>query len=328
MLFATGRTALKVVAEAIAARRPGRPFLLPAYLCESVLQPFLELNLDVELYRVDGRLRLDPSDLRAKVDALHPAAVLFIDYFGFPPDAGAADALAAARESSLLVEDCVPGSLIESTDAPVGIIGDVVLTSFVKYLPVPDGALVIDRAQLGLPEPPPADGALVARRVAAQLLRRDRALEDVYLRVMRSIEESLDARVPEAGASDLTLRLLAGLDLRAALERRRRNFEALLASLPAPLEPLYRELPDRVSPLAFPVRVPGGRRDALRSALIAREVYCAVHWPLPRRVDAGEFPDSALLADEILSFPIDQRYDDDDMALVAQRAADALREVS
>jgi dTDP-4-amino-4,6-dideoxygalactose transaminase len=323
----SGRTALKVAGQAISAERPGRPFLLPAYLCESVVQPFRELGLPVHFYRVGGDLRLDVHDLTAKVRSVRPAAVLFINYFGFPVDAAAAEALRAARSVCRVIEDCASGSLIESAEPPVGTIGDVVLTSFCKYLPVPDGGLLIDRAGLGLPNLPPGESEFLPRRLAALLLRRDRELESVYLELVKSAETALDVHVPHAGASLLSRRLLAALDLGEVMGRRRRNFVALSSSLPSELEPLYAELPPGVSPLTFPVRVPNGRRDALRQALFDRSVYCAVRWPLPSAVDRSEFEDAARLSEEILGFPIDQRYDEEDMAIVAGRATDAWKEV-
>jgi hypothetical protein len=323
LFVASGRTALKVAAQAISAERPGRPFLLPSYLCESVIQPFRELGLPFHFYGVGKDLRLDVNDLTAKVRSLHPAAVLFINYFGFPVDAAAAEALRAARSVCRVIEDCAAGSLIESAEPPVGTIGDVVLTSFCKYLPVPDGGLLIDRAHIGLPSLPQDEGDFVPRRLAALLLRRDRELESVYLELVESAEAALDVHVPNAAASLLSRRLLAAADLGEVIARRRRNFVALSDALPSELEPLYSELPSGVSPLAFAVRVPNGRRDVLRQALFDCSVYCSVRWPIPSAVDRSEFPDTAQLSQEILGFPIDQRYDEEAMAVVAGRAEEA-----
>jgi hypothetical protein len=42
--------------------------------------------------------------------------------------------------------------------------------------------------------------------------------------------------------------------------------------------------------------------------LVANRVYPPVHWDFPKEVDLESFPESARLAKEELTLPIDQRY--------------------
>lgn len=49
-------------------------------------------------------------------------------------------------------------------------------------------------------------------------------------------------------------------------------------------------------------------RDALRCRLMEHRIYCAVHWPFDG-VQADERPLARKLAAQMLSLPIDQRYD-------------------
>src|SRR5205823_3969221 len=82
----------------------------------------------------DLRPRLD--ELERSVESQSPAAILVVNYFGFPPAPEDAARFRALRERCLVVEDCVQGSLVELPDAAGGAIGDAVFTSFRKYLPV------------------------------------------------------------------------------------------------------------------------------------------------------------------------------------------------
>ena len=86
----------------------------------------------------------------------------------------------------------------------------------------------------------------------------------------------------------------------------------------------YLSVPDGVSPLAFPVRVARGARDRIRRDLASARVFCPVHWPLPPGV-AGDYPASARLSAEMLSLPVDQRYDADAMDELVRRVAFACR---
>jgi hypothetical protein len=93
--------------------------------------------------------------------------------------------------------------------------------------------------------------------------------------------------------------------------RRRANWEVLAVRLGDVA--VFPRLPAEVVPLGFPVRAP--RRDAIRQALFAQEIYPPVHWPLPGVPE--RFADSHLLAAEIMTLPCDQRYGPAEMERMA-----------
>jgi dTDP-4-amino-4,6-dideoxygalactose transaminase len=322
----SGRTALAILAE----EAPG-PWLLPAYLCESVLQPLRQAGIPFDFYPVGGDFRPRLDELERSVESQSPAAVLVVDYFGFPPSVDDAARLGALREACLVVEDCVQGSLVELPDAAGGAIGNAVFTSFRKYLPVPDGGLLTGVTPRRLP---PAAASL-RERLLGQLLRgawvsglaEGPQVEAVFLALLEAGEASLDEELPLEATSRLSERLIAGLDLAEAALRRRANFVGLSEALEGSeaVTPILRELPAGVSPLAFPVRVGGGRRDTLRAELVRRQIFCPVHWPLPPEIDAGRFPEEHRLSAEMLGLPLDQRYEPADMHRLADELAAAWR---
>ncbi len=322
----SGRVALALVAE----RAPGI-WLLPAYICDTALQPLQRAGIEIEFYAVGADLRPRLDELERAVEEQSPAAVLVVDYFGFPPPE--AERLGALRGRTLVVEDCVHGALLELPDHAGGRIGDVAFTAFRKYLPLPDGGVLLGVEPRELP---PAAGPGVRARLLGQLLRGSAIAgelgydetEPIFLDLLRTGEDAL-ADPELTGTSTVSERLLATIDLAASAEQRRANYAALLDALPAPLEPLFGELPAGVSPLLLSVTVPEGRRDALRAALIRRRVYCPVHWaPLPPEIDPERFPDEHRLSREILGLPIDQRYEPADMQRLARQLAQAWRELT
>src|SRR5438874_8824495 len=120
-----------------------------------------------EFYLVGGDLWPLLDELERSVESQSPAAILVVNYFGFPPAPEDAARFRALREPCLVVEDCVQGSLVELPDAAGGTIGDAVFTSFRKYLPVPDGGLLTGAATRPLP---PAAASL-RKRLLGQFLR-------------------------------------------------------------------------------------------------------------------------------------------------------------
>jgi dTDP-4-amino-4,6-dideoxygalactose transaminase len=298
-----------------------------------VLQPFREEGVPVDFFRVRADLSIDPEHLEQQARAVRPAGVLFINYFGFPPSPEAREVLLRLRGRCRVIEDCAHGSFLEGAGPAVGQTGDFVLTSFRKYLPVPDGGLVVNRTELSLPPLPEPQGRFARYRLLAKYLRgeflndgcREGRLEDAYLFLFAEAERELDGAVPLEAMSAASEAVLAGTDLADVREQRRRNYAFLLRqfaeaprlrSVGAPLLP---ELPPGVSPLVFPLRVAAGRRDALRRGLIARRVFCPVHWRLPEEIDPGRFGESVRLSHECLGLPIDQRYAEEDLRGLVRR---------
>lgn len=298
----TGRSALTLVLADWRRRRPGATTVwLPHYVCPSV----------VDAARASGFRLARYDDLPGQEGVLPPAGdddiVLAVHYFGFPNPA--ISGLGPRRWA--LIEDAVQAAYT----AGIGATGDYVIASLRKWWPAPDGAVAGARntwaVAAGLLPP---DEAFVSRRLAAKLLRGTVSSEDRFLGWIAGSEADLPPAVPRQ-VSWLSETLLAVADAAEAAARRRTNWIVLADGL-AGVMPVFPDLPDGVVPLAFPVIVPGGRRDALRRHLAARAIFCPIHW-----ADLIDPPPSArALADGILSLPVDQRYGAADM----RRILDAL----
>ena len=174
----SARTGLRLIARAIQEYRGG-PVLLPAYLCPAMIQPFQAEGLAVEFYPIGADLTVDVATLMGLVQMARPGAVLFVNYFGFLVSPMVQAALQEIKKRSWLIEDCVQGSLIEQSSSVVGHLGDFIVTSFRKYLPVPDGGLVINRTAAVFPALSPAAGPFVRYRLLGKLLRAEFLQGDV-----------------------------------------------------------------------------------------------------------------------------------------------------
>jgi len=330
----SGRTALRLILQAIKGSSTGgnHCIALPSYLCDSLLDPCRLEGFRPVFYGVNQALRIQAASLRDTVQRHEPAAVLFINYFGFPRNREEIAALRGVGNRTILIEDCVQGSLLESASPPVGATGDFVFTSYRKYLPVPDGGLLINRSRLGIPALPATCGMalrITAKVLAGKLLRgqREAGDEPVYLELFREAEEQLAAQVPLISASKVSCGLVSGL--REGMMRRRSNFRYLSRAFKRSNafrrigSPLFHHLSNGVSPLVFPIQVFGGRRDSLRAALCRQEIYCPIHWKLPASILPSKFPASHHLAEVMLGLPIDQRYASRDMARILQALLDS-----
>jgi len=328
----SGRTGLKLVAQILKASSNGS-CLLPSYLCSSMIRPFDDEGAVVEFYRVNADLTIDVEDLESRVRSTRPSSVLFVNYFGFPVSDREAETLRRIKQHCWVIEDCAHGSLIERGDPIVGGIGHFVVTSFRKYLPVPDGGLVINWTDLPMPQLPAPTGSFVRHRVLAKSLRHEYLhggldqpeLEDAYLSLFSAAETRLDSDVPMHAMSAISERLMSAMDVPAVMDCRRRNYNFLLQAFnELPLLktvgiPIRTDLPDGVSPLVFPIRVNETKRDLLRRELASCRVFCPIHWPLPSDISENRYPEAYELSRQILGLPIDQRYGEDDMQSLVER---------
>ena len=336
----SGRTGIKLVAQMVMERSKGIG-LLPAYLCSSMIQPFRELGVPVDFYKINSDLTIDLGDLLRLVETLRPSSLLFVNYFGFPVSQAEAATLREIKDRCWVIEDCVQGSLIEQEVPVVGGIGHFVITSFRKYLPVPDGGLVINRTDMALPHLPPPTGLFARYRLLGKLLRFEYMrnslnlpeLEAAYFALFAAGERELDTGAPLHAMSPLSERLLGMTDLSAAMTQRRRNYSFLLRAFAEEPQlksigvPVLTDLPSGVSPLVFPIRVAGGRRDVLRQKLVSLRAFCPAHWPWPSAIKAGRFPEAFRLSHQMLGLPIDQRYVEEDMESLIARLLRAWDEI-
>lgn len=130
------------------------------------------------------------------------------------------------------------------------------------------------------------------------------------------INQSREAseHVSQGRMSRLSRELLTRLQPQPIADRRRENFRILAGKLEQIMF-----LPDRQPafvPLGFPVRLRETLRNQVRSDLIAKGIFPALHWIDPPSPPA--FTVAHTLASELLTLPCDQRYQPSDMERLAQ----------
>jgi dTDP-4-amino-4,6-dideoxygalactose transaminase len=321
VFLSSGRGALRLIAKGLKARK-GDEVLLPSYLCKEVVKPFRDELLKLKFYKVDETLRVDIDDLRNKVGR-KTRALLFIHYFGFPQTA-TRKIKSLCEGRIFVIEDLVQSFLTRHQGKVLGSIGDATVSSYRKWIPIPDGALLgINNTSFHTPPVKrilPDKNLYVRSRLRGlelkgSCLKQPTFSKETFRRLFLSADKLLDTTPVEM--SDHSRRMLSKFDFDAIISRRRANFCYLLSHLvdfkSAP--PFYRKLPAGVCPLGFPILAED--RDGLKKMLIKNRIYPPIHWKLPSEVDKEEFSASWQISKHILTIPIDQRYKTEDMQFVA-----------
>jgi hypothetical protein len=287
------------LAEALAlAGARGGAVLLPEFICRDVLSAVAAAGAEPAFFPVNAALS------PAQDPALWPAAaaVLAVDYFGFPADL-APFAAYARRAGAVVIEDAAhalfsrdEGGRLLGTRAPLG------LLSLRKSLPLPNGGALL-AADPALAERLPAQrpfapapglrprlkaaarpllGLLGARAAHAGLTALRALRGDAGGHVASDPGSERELPVPAAPCAELAAPLVCADP--AAEARRRRALWALCDGLArrAGLAPVFASLPDGAVPYAYALRAPD---LAAARAVFADAGLTTLPWPdLPAAV--------------------------------------------
>jgi len=300
LLLATARSAIALLARNL---RP-KTVWLPSYLCGVVMEAFPSSLLNVRFYPIDQKLGIAEEDWLSDIQTND--LVLFIDYFGFQQWA---DWGAEARgRGAWVVQDAAQALLSEHLNKP----SHYVVFSPRKFVGVPEGGILLALNGSELPKVnltyPPAQWWMEATR--ASILRADfdrHGGEQKWFEIFQKTEAN--GPLKPFRMSDLSLMILKNaVNWQRVSKQRRDNYKFLASGLGEIA--LFPELPSGIVPLGFPIRLK--ERDRIRETLFTKKIYPQVHWSI-----AGFVPDAFVashrLANEIMTLPCDQRYDESDM---------------
>ncbi len=281
--LSTGRACLTAMLQHL---RPACVHV-PYYTCNTVFQPFVDLDIPIRLYAVDARFRpLDLPVLKAG------EFILWTNYFGL---CGRTTKQLVARYGSRLLIDDSHAFFSGRHD------GLWSFTSARKYFGVPDGAFLFAPVELAV-DAPRFDRAFVRH---AELRRVGKYAEAE--RAYTKYERTLDASIRRISAIGETL--LRGCDAGRAARIRRENFAVVHARLAA-TNRIAVEMAEDDIPFCYPY-LP--ERTANRAVLYRRNIFVPTLWTdaISRAVDG--FSWERYVGKFLLPLPIDHRYGADDM---------------
>ena len=272
------------------ARRPSR-LHLPAYLCDSMLEPLRQAAVEPAFYNIDDALEIADEPALGAGECL-----LYVNYFGLKTDT--CRRLAARYGPALIVDNS------QAFFAPPA---DCLATLYSprKFCGVADGGYLYSDASLDI---------ALERDVSYDSMRHlagrvDLDASSFYAEFCAS-EQRLSGR-PLRRMSALTEALLNGIDHDHARRTRQHNFRFLHAALGA-ANRLHIDAAGVEAPMVYPLLASD---PALRQRLIAQKVYVATYWKeVLRRGEASALERE--LVDCLVALPIDQRYGPREMQAV------------
>ncbi|PIQ23296.1 hypothetical protein COW36_08110 [bacterium (Candidatus Blackallbacteria) CG17_big_fil_post_rev_8_21_14_2_50_48_46] len=310
------RSALYLLIQSLKPER----IWLPSFICPQLIDAVSE-QVKISFYEIDQTLK--PVHLRWTQKLRSDDLVLCPIYFGMLPSTAFIQALQDSPAS--MVVDAAQGLFVKSL-FPDG----YTLYSPRKWLGIPDGGVLTGpRISLKFNELPPPPAVPWLKMQKALLLRRDfdfKGKHDIQLQAewfhLYQRAETEQKTGAYAMSSHSRAILNHAVNYSEIARIRRENFKYLLDQIPDLA--VFKELPEQAVPLGFPIQTP--QRDKLQHSLAKAQIYCPVHWRLENRIPS-EFQNSHLLSEQILTLPIDQRYQEQEMHYLLKHLLKSLKSV-
>lgn len=296
--FDSGRSALRFLLNNLNIEGT---YLLPEYICESVIECFPTNK--VRFYRVSDSFVADVDDIKEKTD-LQTGIIYVMHYYGMLQPLSVLEKIQEiAHERDITIVEDITHSIFTSLKT----IGDYVIGSLRKWMPIPDGGLLLSNKHFDLTSlEKQLDNSKIYGMILKQLyLEKKLDCNSHYRQLFIESEQRLDRQKRILAISDLSLFLLKCVDSHNLVEQRKHNYSYLKKLLlEQGISPAV-ELGDNCCPFAFPIRI--HNRDCFREYMIDNSIYCAVHWPRDG-IRERERKQAVNNATSLISLPIDQRY--------------------
>lgn len=310
--FDSGRSALKHLVSLMGEHDR---ILLPEYICASVINCFPINNMD--FYSLNDDFTVNTESIKGRITS-STRYIYIMHYFGVLQPLFTLRQIRemADAHGCIIIEDTTHGFFSRSSS-----IGDYQICSIRKWLPIPNGGILYAKDDLLNAFHQIDYNKSTSNDRAYGMIMKSLFLEGIldcneqYRRIFSETETQLEQQNNINLISDFSRYIITCIDTDSVRLRRRANYELLQSELEkVGLQPAI-ALDDDECPLVFPIRV--SKRDALRQYLMARKIYCAVHWPRD-----GVMEDQRTFAvdcsDQLLSLPIDQRYGEEEMDYLAE----------
>jgi len=326
----------------------GDSVILPSFNCGVEIEPFLHAGVTTDFYQIDCMLNTDINDLNKRITG-NVKAVLVTHFIGFPQPIEEIRKLCYDK-GVYLIEDCAHALLSSDDGVALGSFGDIAVFSPLKTLPVLNGGiLLINNDAIHWEHYPARPSRFSATYYYSDVMSQKTSAESPYIDVVEKVfyklfsimmngakymiaitrklfnlggnclvrPDSFDYRptLVKWGISDASMRIIKGAQLDRIKEVRRANFcrylNHFLNECPYGMTIPFKQIPDGVCPLFFPVIIEGdGDREKLYQALKHLGITTHPWWnTFHKAVKWDKYPDAVYLKKRMLGLPVHQDVD-------------------
>ncbi|MFB5086095.1 hypothetical protein PGC35_02560 [Psychrobacillus sp. PGGUH221] len=309
-----GRTAIKFIIDSLVNEKGINNFLLPNYLCESILNPFVESKVSIDFYNINVNLTIDIESFNSKIKERQ--AVFLINYFNIQHTDEFKQYIKTLKNKIIVIEDTTH-NFFDNVER----LGHLEIASLRKWMGLPSGAVIKDNNNLVNKDifcrnKDENSITVVEKRLYAGILKdtylkwnNSAEVKEEFLKNFSEAEKILDSNLINITHMDtVSKNLLLNYNLEKLKKTRQDNYLILKEGLKriSEIEFVNPVVNESQVPLGFPIFVK--KRDQFKRYLISQNVYPPVHWPTPKAIGNLNCTNPYIISSSILTIPSDQRY--------------------
>ena len=299
----SGRTAIDLIIQNILSKK-GSVYnaYLPAWCCDSMIEPFTTSGVKVELYDMSF-----DQTLHYHVDTRKKTDIFFVcNYFGYENTIDREIIRHFKQKGAIVVYDRTHSLLMEN-DLPDA---DYSFASIRKWMGVLSGAVVYGVKKNDLKPCPYLDSKEKAMRMKKAFIEGDDSIDkQSFLDLYSEFGHSLADDYQNYEMDDFSQTIYLSENFLEMRHKRRENATYLHSHLNTAT---LGKLSNKAVPLFVPIFFENKeQRNLVRKRLIDAQIYCPIHWPKNNLIT----PEMKVnqIFDKELSLICDQRYDIGDM---------------
>lgn len=302
--------------------KPGKEaiILCPAYSCWSMTAPFEFSGWTAVYYRLKEDLTIDEDYLKKLLRGCKADAILTMNFYGSASTNAAIDIVKEFNEKITVIEDfshctfCLDQIFNEQVDYYV--------SSIRKSIGVCDGAIILSKKETNKAYIGSTASDFGQLRLSAQQQKGRYAFtkssddKELFLSELRRGEQIIDKLDFVHPITEISLKMIESINGQEIAFARRENMKHLWSLIDGQVNMIPGlERSFDGAPFSLPILVE--KRDEVQKQLAQQGVYAPVLWPIGDNAKkVCEI--SAYVSDHMLSIPIDQRYNYDDIEDIAK----------
>jgi hypothetical protein len=298
----SGGQALRLLSEYL-WRDGRRQLVLPRFLCESMITPFATRPWRIRYYDVDRNLQPCLELVHLPHAEHSQTVILAAGYFGYSLSTDSVEALVHMQSAGVrIIQDRTHNVFDRS-----GWMAEFTVSSLRKLLPVGDGA-VITGGSWKIATSQTGPGETYWRAMDLKASGDPVAIENSRA-IFAAAEQAFERQLDPTLATSRTVETLERLPYAGMAEARRHNAR-ILSELIGKQRVINGNL-ETGTPSHLVVRVHDP--SVVQGRLASAGIYCPIHWPRPQQI-----PDVFSWPNDVLSLPVDHRYNETAMKRVAK----------
>ncbi len=316
VMLSTGRSAEGLIIDEIEYRKSvaKKVALVPAFTCQTVIEPFVKRGYYVKTYSIDNHLGIDSQVFEKELYESEAQVTLIHQYFGFHTASNIWQIIRKATKRGIVfIEDRTQCLYSSFPILPV----EYVIGSMRKWAALPDGGFAVCKHGKFHKKPEIYDTELEKNKVEAaeekyKYLHENQGEKQKFLEKFHLAEQMLEMQEKCFKISPSSLKVQSNINIEQLKKKRCDNYEYLYSGLKKS------QCIKVVTPPLQKGEVPlyciciAKDRETLQKYLRQNRIYTPVIWP-KSEMCPPVCKDARMLYEKSLCIPIDQRYDIDDM---------------